>query len=509
MVKYLYIAILCTCLGAALSAPYRGDEDYLARRKVAMQEDRKMALGSDLILTDAENAVNELLVAELTKEMDSAFQTLAFPPASNFMLVKDDINKSPFFSKFIKTMPKGTILHLHDSSMTSLDFVIKNLTYWKDLYVCDSIDTVAFSFSTKLPTTECAGNWQEISEARAGATSPADFDDHIMKCMSIITETPEEDYPDINAVWKKFGHYFVGIGGLLGYKEAAVAYFYQGMQEAFDDGVSYFEFRAVLADTFELDGTPLSKLELVQLYQDTTQRFVATHEGFLGTRLIYAPPRNVEVETVWEHAVTARQLMEAFPDFVAGFDLVGQEDMGKPLIDFISPLLNISAEHIPFFFHAGETNWYGEPTDENLFDALLLNTTRIGHGYALAKHPSLLQEARKRNIPIEVNPISNQVLMLVKDLRDHPAAAWAASSQPIVVAPDDPGVWGALPLSHDFYAAALAFGGRHADLPFLKQLAINSIEYSSLDAKRKSALFSMWEAQWDSWITATIQKHSC
>ena len=66
--------------------------------------------------------------------------------------------------------------------------------------------------------------------------------------------------------------------------------------------------------------------------------------------------------------------------------------------------------------------------------------------------------------------------MLVKDLRDHPAAAWAASSQPMVVAPDDPGVWGALPLSHDFYAAALAFGGRHADLPFLKQLAINSIE---------------------------------
>ena len=32
-------------------------------------------------------------------------------------------------------------------------------------------------------------------------------------------------------------------GGLLGYKEAADAYFYQGLQEAFDDGVSYLEFR--------------------------------------------------------------------------------------------------------------------------------------------------------------------------------------------------------------------------------------------------------------------------
>ena len=65
---------------------------------------------------------------------------------------------------------------------------------------------------------------------------------------------------------------------------------------------------------------------------------------------------SVEVETVWEDAATARLLMEAFPEFVAGFDLVGEEDKGKPLIDFISPLLNISAEHIPFFFHAGETS---------------------------------------------------------------------------------------------------------------------------------------------------------
>ena len=45
MVNYFYICILCTCLGAAVSAPYRGDEDYLARREAAMQEDRKMALG--------------------------------------------------------------------------------------------------------------------------------------------------------------------------------------------------------------------------------------------------------------------------------------------------------------------------------------------------------------------------------------------------------------------------------------------------------------------------------
>lgn len=44
-----------------------------------------------------------------------------------------------------------------------------------------------------------------------------------------------------------------------------------------------------------------------------------------------------------------------------GFDLVGQEDNGRPLIDFADRLLAFQGEvarqglYIPFLFHAGET----------------------------------------------------------------------------------------------------------------------------------------------------------
>lgn len=42
-------------------------------------------------------------------------------------------------------------------------------------------------------------------------------------------------------------------------------------------------------------------------------------------------------------------------------------------------------------------------------DAILLGSLRIGHGYALAKHPTLLQLVKERDIAIEINPLSNQV----------------------------------------------------------------------------------------------------
>lgn len=47
--------------------------------------------------------------------------------------------------------------------------------------------------------------------------------------------------------------------------------------------------------------------------------------------------------------------------------------------------------------------------DKNLIDAVLLNTSRIGHGYAIGKHPVVMETIKSKGIAIELNPISNQV----------------------------------------------------------------------------------------------------
>lgn len=227
--------------------------------------------------------------------------------------------------------------------------------------------------------------------------------------------------------------------------------------------------------------------------------FSRNNPSFIGAKVIFSRSRLTDPTTVEEYLKDAMTLKSQFPNLICGFDMVGQEDLGKPLQYFLPELLKV-ANSMDFFFHAGETNWYGTTTDENLFDAVLLRTKRIGHGFALNKHPTLANLVKERDICIEVNPLSNQVLHLVKDLRNHPAAYFIANNFPMVISSDDPGFWGAAPLSHDFYATFLGIASAHADLRFLKQLAMNSIKYSCMDPNMKNMAFEKWRQNWNKWI---------
>lgn len=150
----------------------------------------------------------------------------------------------------------------------------------------------------------------------------------------------------------------------------------------------------------------------------------------MGLKLIITISRNSgDSTTKMQQFVTLRQ---KFPDFIVGFDMVGQEDLGKPLSSYVEKLKDIS-QNGRFYFHAGETNWFNTDADVNLIDAILMNTKRLGHGYSLYKHPVLWAAFKEKDIAIEINPLSNQVLHLVQDLRNHPASFYISENVPIVV----------------------------------------------------------------------------
>ena len=68
--------------------------------------------------------------------------------------------------------------------------------------------------------------------------------------------------------------------------------------------------------------------------------------------------RAFDKETVGAQVKLAVELKKNYPDVMAGFDLVGQEDPGHPLIYFVDELLEptINGQDLPYFFHAGETS---------------------------------------------------------------------------------------------------------------------------------------------------------
>lgn len=108
-------------------------------------------------------------------------------------------------------------------------------------------------------------------------------------------------------------------------------------------------------------------------------------------------------------------------DLIAGFDLVNEEDFSPPIFSFISQILEGKRKDtkngLPCFFHCGETH---DKTNENLVDAILLGTKRIGHGLALFLQPYLQNEVKKRDICIESCPVSNLILGYCVDMRNHP-----------------------------------------------------------------------------------------
>ena len=161
----------------------------------------------------------------------------------------------------------------------------------------------------------------------------------------------------------------------------------------------------------------------------------------------------------------ALERKKTFPKLISGYDLVGQEDLGRTLADLAPELvwfreqteaLNLS---IPYFFHAGETLGDGNTTDLNLFDAILFNTRRIGHGFSLYKHPNLIQQVIEQNVMVEVCPISNEVLRLNTDVLHHPLPAMIAHGIPTAISNDDPAMLGQdiAGLSYDFYEAIQGF----------------------------------------------------
>ena len=107
---------------------------------------------------------------------------------------------------------------------------------------------------------------------------------------------------------------------------------------------------------------------------------------FIGAKIIYTTVRVIAPERMEWYTKDVIALKQEFPHIIAGFDIVGDENVALPLTDYLPQLLAFNEEvktlglDLPLLLHAGETLSDGGSPDNNMYDAILLGTKRIGHG---------------------------------------------------------------------------------------------------------------------------------
>ncbi|KAF7280139.1 hypothetical protein GWI33_006394 [Rhynchophorus ferrugineus] len=463
-------------------------------RDELLNAEKELFLGSTS-LSDDELTVNEYLLRFKKEELNRSYEnSSSFLPSQNFLTSKNNIDESKVF-QFIKKIPKGASLHTHFLAAVSIDWLITNFTYNENVYGCYLNDIFKLKIlQNAKQDRNCT--WKSLSIYRKEFAEEGKSFDRFLK--DVMTLSPEASNQSREQVWAKFKATFTTIYDLVCYKPFFKKYVYRLLEELYEDNVFYTELRGTFMPLYELNGTTYDSKDFLDTFIQTADEFKRTHPGFIGVKFINNVYRGVDKETLKTDLERLLYFKLMYPDFIAGFDFVGLEEDGKDLAYFYDELLGISKD-VKFFFHAGETYQFGR-TDLNLADAILLNSSRIGHGYALAKHPVLLREARKRNIAVELSPISNQLLKLNDDPRNHPAAVLLSNGHPVVVCNDDPSVWLATGLSYDWYVVFMAMTWEDFGLEILKKLARDSIEYSAMGDNEKSTALREWNLQWDEFI---------
>jgi adenosine deaminase len=147
---------------------------------------------------------------------------------------------------------------------------------------------------------------------------------------------------------------------------------------------------------------------------------------------------------------------------IVGFGIGGDEAAGPAA--WFREVFTYTTDHglgaVP---HAGETQG-----PESVWAALQLGARRIGHGIRSVDDPELLQELRRRKIPLEICISSNIATGVVPSLQEHPVRRLFDAGVPIVLNTDDPAMFGTT-LSREYELAAVHFGFTESELKGLAE----------------------------------------
>ena len=204
----------------------------------------------------------------------------------------------------------------------------------------------------------------------------------------------------------------------------------------------------------------------------------------VGIRLIVAANRT---RPPWEAETLARLAVRHAPDGIVGFGLSNDERAGRT--DEFAKAFRIARDGgLASMPHAGEL--LGATAVSHAVD--VLGPKRIGHGVRAAEDADVLRRLADAGIACEVCPASNVALGVFSGHAAVPLRPLEDAGVPVVLAADDPLLFGA-GLVEQYAAARDVHGYTRADLA---RLARASVEHSMMPAELRARTL----ADIDSWL---------
>jgi adenosine deaminase CECR1 len=353
--------------------------------------------------------------------------------------------------------------------------------------------------------------------------------------LNILTDEAKENPTNTELRWELTDPLFTRTGFLIQNININAKHMEALLNAAVAENVQYLETRTLALDLYALDPDPqyastngkryisagVNRNSETEEHIRVVNNFTQSHPEFVGCRRILNSIRRFSHQDMHRDMEQAVQLYKTYPDFVVAFDMVAEEDKGNSLLFYMEQFAELvdSGNHtkIPLYLHTVETNWPDDlvtsinpndpvATEENAYEAVVLGAQRIGHGLGFIKHPYLMDILKQRKVAIESNPVSNQMLGYVTDQRTHPAVTYIRYGIPVVLGSDDPGIFGYDEFTVDWYMVFMGWGINLADM---KQLAINSFQYSGLSPEEKSvALSTKWNTAYTKFI-AEMKTEAC
>lgn len=452
-----------------------------------------------------------------------------------FLFNQNSIERSKAFA-IAKRMPKGSHLHLHFNSeipaehlfpharkLTGTMFIrsTRALNSEEGFRTCEIVFNVfeADKQTSDIFSSEYNGDikadgnspwmlWSLFREqfpqiAPSSVISPyeactdgLDLAEQWARQKMVISPTRAyHDHQTHNGAWACFNQGTRAFKGLLNYESVYRWYITAIIDSMIADGVMYAELRPMLLDKSipSDDGKrQLGHADQMTIVCEEVRKKKKELESKsqldkfpFGLKVIYSTPRSIPKARMQGELEDCIKLKLQFPDLICGFDLVGAEDRPNNVGFYAGQLVGFTKTcqslgiSIPFMFHAGETlldtGGSHDPDNSNLYDSLLLNAKRIGHGYALLKHPLLVQKYKKANICLELCPISNELLHLCGNARQHPYPQLLAAGLQCTLNADNPSLF------------------RYAIVPPTSRALDHSNDHSLVEARMLLGLFKHTE----------------